>query len=46
MIERLLKDWIVFVLLALVVWFVVYCALQSRKEEKKDREQNKPQEKK
>jgi len=43
--EHLFKNWIVYVMIGGFVWFVIYAYFTARKDEKKEKEQNKPQEK-
>lgn len=43
--EHLLKNWVVYIMLGGFIWFVVYMIIYSRKEEKGEQEQIKPQEK-
>lgn len=46
MAEHLFKNWIVYVLLGGFIYFVTYMIITSRKQDKKEQEQDKPQEKK
>lgn len=42
--SNLAKNWPVYILLAGFVWFVVYVYIHSRKQEKKDKQENKTNE--
>jgi len=43
MAEHLVKNWMVYVLLGGFIWFVTAMIIASRKQEKKEQDQNKPQ---
>lgn len=44
--EHLFKNWPIYILLSGFVWFVAYLLISTWKKLRKEREQNKPQEKK